>query len=220
VKGTSLLATITVSCLLAIITGSAPASIVDIGGAPIYTEQDTFTQDSWAVTVTSFVFDATSASVPTGIAPLNSGETLFVYFMDMDNAEPTSVSNFSVGNPDMLPVKTVGWLGPLSIVPVVDGSPTTDTFQDPYLYGYSGPASSTIYSYFGNFFDPFVTLDPGEYSVVYFIAESTWQLVDGTATGAGISDNRIVPGPAIIPEPSLLAAGLLGLGMLLKLRRR
>lgn len=201
------------------ITGSAFASIVDIGGDPVYTQQDVFTADDWAVTVTSFVYDSTSSSLPAGIGSLDPEETLFVYFLDMENGMPVSVNNFNVGNPDEMPVSTVGWLGPLWVIPVVDGNPTTDTFQDPYLYGYSGPAQATVYTFSGNLFDPWCTLDPNEYSLVYFIAQSTWGPVSATISGGGVSDNQMLPGPAI-PEPSLLIGGFFGLGLLLRLRRR
>jgi hypothetical protein len=205
------------------IVSPAPASIVDIGGDPIYVEQDVFSVAQWSLTLTSFVFDETSDSLPAGIDSLNPGETAFVYFLDMSNSSATSVTNFSVGNPEQLPVNTVGWLGPADVVPTVNGSPTTDTFQDPYLYGYSGPAQATVYTYSGDFFDPWCTLDPNEYSLVYYIAESGWTWVSATASSQGASANQLVPGPGstgVVPEPSLLIGSLLGLGLLLRLRKR
>jgi len=190
---------------------------VDIGGDPIHVEQDTFSADNWALDVTSFVFDWTSESLPAGVPDLNPDETLFVYFLDMVNSEPTSVNNFNVGNPNLFPVFCVGWLGPTWVVPEVDGSPTTDSFEDPYLYGYSGPAQAAVYTFSGDFFDPWCTLDPHEYSLVYYVAKSGWTLVPGTASGGGLSDNELVPGPgAVIPEPSLVIAGLVGLAAALR----
>jgi hypothetical protein len=218
------------SFVLILIAGAASAYTVALpnsGGTasdPIHTEVDLFAADNWSCLVTSFVYDSTSTSLPAGVGPLGPGEMLFAYFLDMEN-DPTnsSVNNFNVGNPDMFPIHTVGWLGPLSLVPRVDGVPTTDTFQDPYLYGYSGPAAATIWSFYGSFFDPFVTLDWKEYSLVYYKADSEWwQPVPGTMSGGGLSDNQIVPGPGLkppIPEPSLALGGLIGLAALLKRRR-
>jgi len=200
-------------------TIQAFGTTVDIGGDPIHVEQDVLAADNWAMEVTSFVYDFTSASLPAGVPELKVNETLFVYFLDMNNALPTSTNNFNVGNPDQFPVVCVGWLSPLWVVPVVDGNPTTDTFQDPYLYGYSGPAKATVYTYSGNFFDPYCTLDPPEYSLVYYVARSGWQLTSGTVSGGGMSDNDLVPGPGpVIPEPSVLA--LLGIGALAAIRLR
>ncbi len=206
--------------LLIAICATASATVVDIGGDPVYVQQDLFQADEWAVEVTSFVFDNSSASLPLGVPELNVGDTLFAYFLDMDNTVATSVNNFNVGDPDLYPVSSVGYLGPLWIVPIVDGSPTTDGFEDPYLFGFSGPAQTVVYTYYGDFQDPYCTLDPSEYSLVYYVAQSGWSLVPGTVSGGGVSDNKMIPGPGLIPEPSLVAAGLIGLGLLLKLRRR
>jgi len=202
------------------LAASAYATTVDIGGDPIHVQQDLFSADDWALEVTSFVFDSTSATLPLGVPELNAGETLFVYFLDMVNDEPTSVNNFNVGNPELYPVSSVGWLSPTWVIPVVDGNPTTDDFEDPVLYGYSGPAQATVYTFYGDFFDPYCTLDRDEYSLVYYISQSGWTLVPGTASGGGLSDNQLLPGPGAIPEPSLIIAGLLGLGLLVKLRKR
>ncbi|MBN1918164.1 MAG: PEP-CTERM sorting domain-containing protein [Verrucomicrobia bacterium] len=202
------------------IAGSAAATTADIGGDPIHVQQDTFAADNWVMEVTSFVFDYSSSSLPAGVPELNEGEALFVYFLDMDNSVSTSTNNFNVGNPNLYPVSSVGWLSPLWVVPVVDGSPTTDTFQDPYLYGYSGPAQATVFTFSGNFFDPWCTLDPNEYSLVYYVAQSGWELVPGTVSGGGVSDNELLPGPGetIVPEPSILV--LLGVGVLATIRSR
>jgi hypothetical protein len=224
-----LIIVLTVCCLSIVIAGSAFAYTVvlrDSSGNPsdpIHTETDLFAADNWSCLVTSFVYDLSSTSLPAGVGLLGPGETLFVYFLDMQNEVSTnSVNNFNVGNLGMYPVSSVSWLGPLSLTPEVDGSPTTDVFQDPYLYGSGGPANTIIYLFFGNLFDPLVTLDPDEYSLVYYVAESSWAPVTGTMSGGGISDNQIVPGPGAespIPEPSLVLGGVIGLAVLIRRRR-
>lgn len=187
----------------------------DIGGDPIYTQaNDDFSglQTDWALTVYSYVFDNTSSSLPGNLA-LDPGEMLFMYLLfGHDTTATVSVDYFSVGNPHLAPINTVGW-----ITDVVPSGYNVDDHQDPYLYGYSGPAQAVIYTYSGNFFDPWCTLDPGEYSLVYYIAVAPgYTQVSASASGGGVGDNGFLPGP--IPEPATVL--LLGLGALALLRKR
>ncbi len=185
-----------------------------IGGDPIYTQDNedfAGLQTPWALTIFSYVFDNTSASLPGNLA-LDPGEMLFIYLLDCDGAETISVDYFSVGNPHLAPINTVGWTSD-----VVPAGYNVDDHQDPYLYGYSGPAQAVIYTYSGNFFDPYCTLDPGEYSLVYYIAVAPgYTQVSATASGGGEGDVGLIPGP--IPEPATVF--LLGLGALALLRKR
>ena len=65
--------------------------------------------------------------------------------------------------------------------------------------------------------DPFSTLDPGEYSLLYYVADlDDYGLVSATADGGGMGDNQIVPGP--VPEPTTIC--LLAFGGLALLRKR
>lgn len=182
----------------------------DIGGTPIHVEDDIFTADDWGIFVSSYVYDDTS-ELPGNFA-LDPGEMLFIYLLDGDDDRSVSVDQYSVGNPELFPVNTVGWDD--TIIP--DGFELED-FQDPHLFGYSVPAQAIVWTYANNPFDPFSTLEPDEWSLVFYIAESpTWMPVSATASGAGMGDNQIVPGPA--PEPTTL--GILLVGALGVLRRR
>jgi len=199
---------------------SVPASgtlVPDIGGDPIYTQTDddfSGQQTDWALTVYSYVFDTTSSSLPGSLA-LDPGEMLFMYLLFChDPARTVSMDYFSVGNPELVPINPVGYEPSTSIVPV--GFESTP-FQAPYTYGYSGPSQATIYSYSGDFLNPLCTLDPGEYSLVYYIADAPgYTQVPASASGGGVGDNGLVPGP--IPEPTTIF--LLGFGALALLRRR
>jgi len=174
----------------------------DIGGAPIHTEEDVFSDGSlWGMTVWSYVFDSDS-SLPAGFM-LDPGEMLFAYFLDGDDMMDLSIDSFSVGNPNLLPITSVGF--ETAIVP---GGYDAEDVEEPFLYGYSGPAQASIFTYSGDTSDPYCTLDPTEWSLVWYIAESpTWSLGSATASGAGISNNNQVPVPNIpSPGPAALLA--------------
>lgn len=187
-------------------------SVPDIGGTPIHTQTDYFSGDQtdWSLTVYSYVFDTTS-SPPHNLA-LDSVEMLFMYLLDSDEAAGLSVDYFSVGNLHLLPINTVAYED--NILP---SGYDFDDFQSPYTYGYAGPSQATTYNYSGDFLNPLCTLDPGEYSLVYYITiASSFAQVPATASGGGVSANGFVPGP--IPEPATVL--LLGLGALVLIRRR
>ena len=138
---------------------------------------------------------------------------LFMYLLDVDITSSTAVEHFTTGNPDLMVINTVGYEN--TVVPV--GYNPADS-EEPYIYGYSGTAEATIFTYFGDFMDPWCTLDPGEYSLVYYIAVSdNYGPVNATADSAGMGSTQSLPGPTI-PEPTTIC--LLGLGALALLRKR
>lgn len=201
-------------CAVAVVVGVSGTALAGpvIGGDPIHTEDDYLSANGWGLNVYSYVFDETSASLPGSFA-LDPGQMLFIYVIDGDDTMTVSIDNFSVGNPNNFPVNSVGWDS--TVVPA--GYDPAD-FQDPHLYGYSSPALATVYTFANNPFDPFSTLEPDEYSLVYYKALSpAWLPVPGTASGGGLGDNTIVPGPGI-PEPTTIS--LLALAALAALRRR
>lgn len=195
---------------------TVPASAVlapDIGGDPIYQIDDDFSggNTDWALTIFSYVFDTSSASLPGNFA-LDPGQMLFIYLLDCDGTKSVSVDYFSIGNPHLVSIPTVGWT--TNVVP--SGYDVAD-HQEPYQYGYSGPAQAIIYGYSGDWQNPYCTLDPGEYSLVYYKAVAPgYTQVPASASGGGVGDNKLLAGP--IPEPATIF--LLGLGALALLRTR
>lgn len=181
------------------------------GSDPIYTEDDYFSGGSWEMYVYSYVYDTTCTKLP-GVLELDPGEMLFLYLLDVPETSGTSVEHYTVGNPDLMVINTVGFEN--SVVP--DGYNIIN-FDDPYIYGYSGTAEAIIYTFFGDFMDPWCTLDPGEYSLVYYISVAdAYGPVSATADSQGIGDTQSVPGP--VPEPTTIC--LLALGGLALLRKR
>ncbi len=208
IKKLGLAAIVIGACALA---GNATAQ-PDIGGTPVYTEQDSFTDGAlWGMTVWSYVFDSES-TLPTGFV-LDPGEMLFAYLLDGDDAMTVSIDSFSIGNPDLMPITSIGY--ETSIIP-----PDFDAldFQNPFVFGYSGTAQASIFNFLGDPSDPFSTLEPDEWSLVWYIAESTtWTFGSATASGAGASINNDVPVPGI-PAPG--SAALLALAGLVTAHRR
>ena len=185
-----------------------------IGGTPIYMEDDGFCgcpDANWAVVVSSYVFDYAS-DLPDGFS-LEQGELLFIYLMDADADYALSADTFTIGNPYEMPITSVGYDPDLEI----DGLDPVD-FQKPYLYGYSGPAQATVFTYAGDFSDPYSTLDPTEWSLVWYVAEApAWALGPATISGGGVGDTLEVPVPTI-PGPG--TAALMALSALVRRRRR
>jgi hypothetical protein len=160
--------------------------------------------------VSSYVYDSDS-DLP-GDFTLNPGEFLFVYLLDANDDLSVSVDTFSVGNPFNEPIVQVGAF--TNVLP--DGFDQNDR-EDPWLISYNPGSQSSVYTYANDLFDPFGTLDPTEWSLVYYVAETTgWTLGSANGSGAGISDSQLVPVP--IPTPGALA--LLGLAGLMGRRRR
>ncbi|NNF44397.1 MAG: PEP-CTERM sorting domain-containing protein [Phycisphaerales bacterium] len=195
-------------CAAFVAVGSATAA-PSIGGDPIHTQDDVFTGGGlWSVNVSSYVFDETS-DLPTGFV-LGAGEMLFAYLLDGDDAFAVSVNTFTVGNPNQSVISSVGFS--TDITPA--GFDAGDR-EDPFLFGYSGPAQASVFTYAGDLADPFSTLEPTEWSLVWYIAESSdWALGPGSASGGGLPDTHLLPVP--IPAPGALTllgvAGLLGFG--------
>ena len=180
----------------------------DIGGDPIHTEEDYFTEGLWGLTVYSYVYDSTSSSLPDMGISLMSDEMLFVYLLDGDDQTSDSVEYFSVYNPLELAIDTVGYND--TIIPT--GYSSGD-YQDPINYEYSGFSLTTSYSFTGGYMN---TIEPDEWSLVFYVAESgTWALSTGTVAGGG-ADEELVPSPS--PEPTTLC--VFGLGALALLRKR
>jgi len=203
------------TAIVFIVTVPVSAVLVpDIGGDPIYTQKnDDFSGQTtdWALTVYSYVFDDTSSSLPGSLA-LDPGEMLFMYLLDCSDTKTVSLNYFSIGNPHLLPINCVAYEN--TVVPA--GYDSAD-FQAPYTYGYAGPSHATVYNYSGDFFNPYFTLDPDEYSLVYYITVAQdYTQVPASASGGGVGDNGLVPGP--IPEPATIF--LLGLGALALVRKR
>jgi len=187
-----------------------PVSVlaVDIGGDPIHTEEDYFSEGLWGLTVYSYVYDSTSSSLPDLGISLMSDEMLFVYLLDGDDAATDSVEYFSVYNPDDLPVDTVGYNN--TIIPT---GYSGDDYQDPINYEYSGFSLTTSYYFTGGYMR---TIEPDEWSLVFYVAIcDVWDLATGTVAAGG-ADEHDVPAPA--PEPTTIC--LLGLGALALLRKR
>lgn len=181
----------------------------DIGGSAIHTEEDYFSFGDWGLTVYSYVYDSTSATLPVLGISLDPGEMLFAYMLDGDNSTIDSVEYFSVYNTDNMPIIDVGWDG--TIVPA--GYAGGD-YQDPGNFQYSGFTLTTSYNFTGGYM---FSIQPDEWSLVYYVAiADEWALNVGTVAAGG-ADEQFVPTPTV-PEPTTIC--MLGLGALALLRKR
>ncbi len=180
----------------------------DIGGAAIHTEEDYFASDDWGLTVYSYVYDSTSATLPDLGISLDPGEMLFAYMLDGDDAKAVSVEYFSVLNTYAADIAPVGWDG--TIVPT--GYAGGD-YQAPANFQYSSFTLTTSFTFAGSYM---ASIEPDEWSLVYYVADAdAWGLDVGTVASGG-ADVQFVPAP--VPEPTTIC--LLGLGALALLRKR
>lgn len=197
--------------VLCAVTGSASAQ-PDIGGTPIHSEIDYFTGGPWGLYVSSYVFDYDSDLPPNFGPVLDPDEMLFVYLLDGDDPMGVSVDTYSVGNPNLAEINTVGWTD--DVIP--PGFLLVD-YQDPFAYSYSGPAQASVYTFSGDPNDPYCTLDPDEWSMVWYVAVApAWTEGPASASGGGIGDTQFVPVP--VPAPGALT--LLGMAAFFGARRR
>jgi len=198
-----------VCVVMGLVLPCAVKAVPVIGGDPVHTEQDYFNSNDWGLTVYSYVYDETSAALP-GDFILNTGEMLFMYLLDADGTKTSSVEYFSVENPDELPINTVGCVN--SIIPTGYDS---GKYQAPVGFDYSGFSKTISYYFAGGYKN---TIEPDEWSLVYYIAASDyWAGATGAVAAAG-SDEHNLPAPALAPEPATIV--LFGLGALLLGRRR
>ena len=164
----------------------------DIGGDPIHTEMDYFAytegNSDWGLTVYSYVYDSTSASLPDMGISLTPDKMLFVYLLDGNDATTDSVEYFSVYNPQNMPIDTVGYVD--TIVPTDYNSAK---YQEPVNYEYSGFSLTTSYYFTGGYMR---TIEPDEWSLLFYVAASdTWAPSVGTVAAGG-ADEQYVPAPA------------------------
>jgi hypothetical protein len=86
---------------------------------------------------------------------------------------------------------------------ISDVEPTgfdTSMRETPFIYGYSSPSASTVWNYTGDPQDPQSTLDPGEWSLLFYVAEtSAWSTVSGGVSVGGTPLLGDVLGPATSP---------------------
>jgi hypothetical protein len=149
------------------------------GATPVATQETTFDGDDWSATVYSYVFDEGTVT-PSGLI-VQPGEVLFVYLIAADEASASSITIALVTNPCEQLVNTVGYIN--DVVP--EGFETARR-EAPFIYGYSAPSDATVWNYTGNPEDPTSTLDPGEWSLLFHVAETdAWSLVEGAVSTGG-----------------------------------
>jgi hypothetical protein len=106
---------------------------------------------------------------------------LFAYLIHVDEASESSIHISLVTNPCGLIVNAVGYLNG------IEPEGYDESLQQaPHLYGYSSPSSATVWNFTGNPEDPLSTLDPGEWALLYHVAEAeAWGEVSGGVTTGG-----------------------------------
>jgi hypothetical protein len=162
------------------LVGQAWASVPVLpGAAPSATLETALSGEDWNAHVYSYAFD--EDAVPPAELVLEDGELLCVYLVHLDQASESSIHISLVMNPCDVIVNTVGYLAGIQPLGYDEAMQ-----QGPFLYGYSSPASATVWNYTGNPDDPLSTLDPGEWSLLYHVAEAdAWGPVSGGVTTGG-----------------------------------
>jgi hypothetical protein len=152
---------------------------------PVQAHETAFVGDDWSATIYSYVFDEDSLT-PSGLV-LEPGELLFVYLIQVDEGSASSVTLTLVTNPCEALINAVGYIS--DVEPVgLDASMR----EAPFIYGYSSPSASTVWNFTGDPQNPQSTLDPGEWSMLFHVAEADeWSMVN-----AGVS----VGGPPLLGE--------------------
>ncbi len=191
-----------------------------IGGDSVASDFDVFVRTdlavTWRVEVSSFVYDSSSETVPAGTPMPGAGQALFVYLVEnTGNDLPTdiAVTDFSIGNPDSLPL-----LAFAAATAEADDLEEEDR-SDPRNFFEN--AQSIAYNWQDLAFPRPATTELliGQWSVVYFLVDGTYTDQNGTIIAGGISDGHSVLGP-MIPEPTTLLVCLVGVGSLAMCRRR
>lgn len=209
----------------------AAASMDVLGGEAVATDDDIFSRtdiatDTWRVRVRSFVYDNSNTvggTLPPGLPGAGSpslGQTLFVYLLEnignganpgMPLSTDRAVNSFTVANPSE-PI-----FGPANIViiakapGVVSGDlGVTGTRRDPR--NYNDNVVNVDYDWVNQIFPLPATfeLTINAYSIIYFLADSTYTDRQGLVTGAAQTDAQTILGPIVIPEPASLLLLLAG----------
>jgi hypothetical protein len=156
--------------------GAEPPTLPD--AEPSQTHETSFTGDDWSATIYSYAFDEESIT-PSGIL-LEPGEVLFVYLIHVAEQSQSSVTLTLVSNPCDVIINAVGYINDVE----PDGFDMS-LRETPFIYGYSAPSESTVWNYTGDPQNPQSTLDPGEWSLLFHVAEvQDWSMVEaGVSTG-------------------------------------